>query len=62
MLTGFAALTILLAVIGLGMLFMGNDYEKDTGLTTFLAAVFMTAVWGIWSLLVDIATELKRQR
>lgn len=59
LLSVFGAVIILTALIGLGMVFFGADYETADGLLFFVSSLVMTSLWGIWSVLIDISKELK---
>ena len=55
----FGAITALTAVIGLALVVFGSSYETESGMILFISALGMAAIWGIWSLLIDISIELR---
>ncbi|OFP66460.1 hypothetical protein HMPREF2978_04580 [Corynebacterium sp. HMSC074C01] len=61
LLSVFGAVIILTALIGLGMVFFGADYETADGMLFFVSSLVMTSLWGIWSVLIDISKELKKR-
>lgn len=62
LLSVFGAVIILTALIGLGMVFFGADYETADGMLFFVSSLVMTSLWGIWSVLIDISKELRKRR
>lgn len=61
LLSVFGAVIILTALIGLGMVFFGADYETADGMLFFVSSLVMTSLWGIWSVLIDISKELQKR-